>query len=486
MRRWAEAGVADDAALGGFGADPIGTLAATGELPQGADRALADLAGLAVMAAGRYPGVRAVTVDVTPYAEAGASEGIELAAMLSTGAAYLRAMANAGLDADAAGSQLELVLGADPDVFTTVAKLRAARRVWSAMAGACGVDVTVAAPAMSVRTLDRALSRRDPWVNLLRVTAAAFAAAVGGADSVITTPFDAELGEPGELGRRMARNTQLLLGEESGVGRVIDPAGGSWYVETLTEELAEEAWSLFRVLEGAGGLPAVLLDGTLATRIASVRDERLGQVATRRAPITGVSEFPLLDEQSPEVAPRAEAEPVAEPATASATTCTPLGRVRWAEGFEALRDAADRSTAASGRPQVFLANLGPVATHTARASWAKNFFEAGGIEATTSGRGGTEGFASAEAAAEDFAASGARIVCVCSSDERYAEMGAPVIAALVGAGAELVYLAGRPTEGREELEAAGVGQFVHVGVDVLAVLRSAHELLGIEATEVAP
>ncbi len=483
MRRWLDSGVPDDDARGGFGADPLGTLARTGLLPQGVERALGDAAGLAAMAASRYPGVRALSVDATPYAEAGASEALELAAMLSTGAAYFAAMEGAGLDAGAAGSQIEIVLGADPDYFTTIAKFRAARRVWSAMAEACGVDVSVAAPAMTVRTLDRCMSTRDPWVNLLRVTSACFAAVLGGADSVITLGFDAELGESGELGRRMARNTQLLLGEESGVGQVMDPAGGSWYVETLTEQLASEAWDNFRVFEGAGGLPSVLLDSTLGTRIADVRDTRLAAVADRSSPLTGVSEFPDIDEERPEVAPRVEGAAVEAPETGSATRCSPLEPVRWAEEFEQLRDDADSAVATGASPSVFLANLGAVSTHTARASWAKNFFEAGGIRAITSNVGATSGFEDPAELATDFAASGASIACLCSSDALYAKHGAAAAAALVGAGARRVYVAGNPRDARADLQDAGVEQFVHVGTDALSVLRAAHQVLGIGNSE---
>ena len=483
MQLWSDRGVADSAALGGFGADPLGTLSRTGELPQGVDRALADAAGLASMTADRYPGVRALSVDATVVAEAGATEGTELATMLSTGAAYLRAMQAAGMDADPAAGQIEIVLGADPDFFTTIAKVRAARRVWATMAGACGVDSATAPPRIVVRTLHRCLSRRDPWVNMLRVTSAAFAAVLGGADSVVTLPFDSELGEPGELGRRMARNTQLLLGEESGVGRVIDPAGGSWYVETLTDQLSLEAWSQFRTLEGAGGLPAALLDGSLAARVATARNDRLARVAKRRAAITGVSEFPDIHEELPQTEPRGSAGGAVVDLTESATRCEALEPVRWPEQFEALRDAADLAAAGGGRPKVFLANLGSVATHTARATWAKNFFEAGGIEAVTSARGAAEGFDDPHVLAEDFAASGAAIACVCSSDEVYAQNATELVAGL--GEADRIYLAGNPGELREELEAAGVGQFVHVGVNVLEVLAEAHRLLGIEATEVA-
>jgi methylmalonyl-CoA mutase len=481
MQLWMDVGVSDAAALGGFGADPLAALAVDGVLPQGVERALADLAGLASMCASRFPGVRAVTVDVTPYAEAGASGAQVLATMLSTAVTYLRAMERAGVAAEAAAGQVELVLGADADVFSSVALLRAARRVWSAMAGACGIDSSGTAPTVTVRTLRRQMSRRDPWVNLLRVTAAAFAAVVGGADSVITLPFDLELGEPGELGRRMARNTQLLLGEESGTAQVVDPAGGSWYVETLTEQLAEAAWELFRELERRGGMPAVLCDGSLAERIASVRRAGLAAVATRRRPLTGVSEFPDVDEELPITDPSRRGRTVELAETSQVLRCDPLPRVRWAQEFEALRDSADAATEARGRrPSVFLANLGPVAVHTARATFAKNLFEAGGLAAVSTEEGTTVGFDDAQAAAAAFGDSGEALVCICSSDERYQEFAADVAAELKGVGATRVFLAGNPGERRDELAAAGVDEFVHVGVDVLDVLRGAHAALDIE------
>ena len=485
MELWSANGVSDDAAKGGFGADPLGLLARTGSLPQGVDRAMADAAGLASMAAHRMPGVRSLTVDATVYAEAGASDALELAAMLCTVVAYLRAMAEAGVDADSAAGQIEVVLGTDTDFFTTVAKLRAARTTLSGVLEASGAHPGSAPPSIVARTLDRSLSRVDPWVNLLRVTAGAFAAALGGADAVVTSAFDSQLGQPSDLGRRMARNTQLLLAEESNVGRVIDPAGGSWYVESLTDSIARRAWELFGELESAGGMAAVLGDSSLARRIEVVRDERFSAVADRSAPLTGVSEFPNLGEDLPETAPRGAASPPEAAATDSATSCEALRGVRWAEPFERLREAADRvRTESSGAgPRVFLANLGDVATHTARSSWARNFFEAGGIAGVTSARGASSGFSSPEEVVEDFGADGASLVCLCSSDEHYAEVAADVARALGAAGARRIYLAGRPGDLADELRAAGVDTFVHRGTDVLEVLTEAHRVIGVPTSE---
>ena len=475
---------------GGFGADPLGVLAASGRLPQGIEPALIELSSLAARASRTHPGVRTVSVDSTPYVEAGASEVQELAVMLATGAAYLRALSDVGLDADAACAQIEVTLSADADVFTNIAKLRAARRVWSTMTAACGASSEAQPPVLHVRTAERMLTRRDPWVNLLRVTAASFAAGLGGAASVTALPFDTELGEPVELGRRMARNTQLLLQEESNLGRVVDPTGGSWYVESLTDEIATAAWSLFTELEAAGGLPAVLLDGSLAARIAEVAAERLRRVATRREPITGVSEFPdigeaELDRTEPDMRvlrSRATANAAPAPTRAAGDTpteCEPLPRIRWAQQFERLRDGSDAYLAATGaRPKVFLVNLGPVAVHTARATFAKNFFEAGGIQAVTSERGATVGFDDPADAVADVFADGAHLVCICSSDAVYAERAETMASALAAAGLTNIYLAGNPGDRRAAEVAAGVTEFVHVGVDVLDVLQRAHDHIG--------
>ncbi len=458
---WSDRGVAPDAAVGGFGADPLATMAAHGDDRRSVDELLAAMASLAARTADTYPLVRAVTVSTLPAVDAGATEVQELAVMLATGAAYLRAMSAAGMSADAAASQIEVTLAADADVFTTMAKLRAARRLWSALTGACGASDDAGRIRLHARTARRMLTTRDPWVNLLRVTAAAFAAGVAGADSVTTDAYDALLADQSEVGRRMARNTQLLLLEESGLGHVVDPAGGSAYVETLTDQIADASWTLFQQLETSGGMSTVLIDGTLAARITDARRSQEERVANRRRPITGVSEFPNLDEPTPKVAATTVGTPLLVP-------------VRWAEDYEDLRDVADAERAAGGPgPEVYLANLGPVAVHTARATFARNLFEAGGIRAVTSEAGATTGDTDPAQIAADAVASGARLACLCSSDQLYAEHAVAVAAALRDAGIARVYLAGRPGDERAELEAAGVDEFVHVGCDVLGVLRRA-------------
>jgi methylmalonyl-CoA mutase len=461
---WARRGVGGAEVAGSLGVDPLGALARDGSLHDVAT-ALEEAARIAAETAAATPNVQALAIDLGPYVEAGATPGQQLAALLATGVAYLRACEAAGLDPTAAASQIEVRIVVDTDFFGGIALCRAARRVWAALLAECGVAEDGRGIHLQARTAARVMTVRDPWVNLLRVTSATFATALGGADGIVALPFDTELGVPDDLGRRLARNTHLLLQEESNVGRVLDPAGGSWYVESLTEQLASVAWDLFAGIEADGGMAAVLADGSFAAHIDGAWEVRRAALATRRVPVTGVSEFPLL----------AEAPVVREPRASSPAAAGGLPARRDAEDFEALRDAASAFRDASGAwPRVFLANLGPVATHTARATWARNFFEAGGVEAV-----GDEGWSEAADVVTAFEASGASLACICSSDATYAELAEPVAKALKAAGAGRVYLAGNPGDARAAFESAGVDEFVHVGVDVIATLRRAHETLGV-------
>jgi methylmalonyl-CoA mutase len=254
--------------------------------------------------------------------------------------AYLRALRAAGLPADAAFGQLEFRYAATADQFTTIAKFRAARRTWARVAAQCGVSAGQWQHAVSSWPM---LTRRDPWNNILRGTLACFAAGTGGADAVTTVPFDAAIGQPDRLARRVARNLQALLVEESQVARVIDPAGGSWYVEDLTEQLALAAWTCFQDIERTGGLRAALADGVIAGQLAASRDARRDALARRREAITGVSEFPLIGETLL-TRPPLLSRP-AQPGPGGG-----LPRIRWAQWHEEFRDRADAYARLTGSP----------------------------------------------------------------------------------------------------------------------------------------
>jgi methylmalonyl-CoA mutase len=312
------------------------------------------------------------------------------------------------------------------------------------------------------------MTRRDPYVNMLRTTIACLAAGVGGADAVTVLPFDHDLGLPDAFARRIARNTSSILLEESHLGRVADPAGGSWYVEQLTDELAHAAWAFFQELERAGGQEAALRDGMVADRIAATWAARGKKLAKRKEPITGVSEFPNLAE-TPVVREQVAADRIRPLGRTDAGGGLP--RVRRDEAYEALRSRSDAQLAATGaRPRVFLAALGSAAAHTGRATFASNLFQAGGIEPVHDPVS-----VDATTVAEAFAKSGAAVACLCSSDELYAEQAEAVAEALRTAGATHVYLAGRPAE------YAHVDAYVFAGCDAPAVLSSALDLMGAPA-----
>lgn len=429
-------------ASGGLGLDPLGVRARIGTAPlTGIDQA----AALAVRLAAEQPGMRALTVDATVYHDAGGGDTEELGCALATGVAYLRALTGAGLSTEAAFAQLEFRFAATADQFATIAKFRAARRVWARVAEVCGVPAAGAQRQHAV-TSTAMMTARDPWSNLLRTTLAGFAAGVAGADAVTVHPFDLALGLPDAGTRRLARNTHAILIEESGVARVADPAGGSWYAEQLTASVATAAWAWFTQIERAGGMAAALESGLVADRLAATRERRAAAVAHRRDPITGVSEFPALDERRP----RRRPAPVPRGGG--------LPRARYAEAFEQVRDLAD---AAPSRPTVFLATLGPPAVHAARAGFAANLFAAGGIATTYAGVGDDP----AEIAAA-FAESGLTVACLCSSDKRYAQEAEALAAALSAAGARRVWLAGRPAD------YPGIDSYLYAGCDAVDVLHT--------------
>ncbi|MEA2874274.1 MAG: methylmalonyl-CoA mutase, partial [Hyphomicrobiales bacterium] len=407
--------------------NPLGHLAATGEgdwktiAPAFATQ-IGELAGLG------FRGPFAVA-DGRVIHNAGGSEAQELAFALASAVADLRALEASGIALDAARRMIYFRLAADADQFLTIAKFRAIRKLWAGVEQACGL---APAPAhVAAETAWRMMTRRDPYVNILRSTIAVFAAGLGGADAITVLPFTAAIGLPDRFARRVARNTQLVLLEESHLAKVSDPTAGSGGIEDLTQQLCGAAWALFRDIEKAGGAAAALEQGLIQSKVAAARAEREKNIARRKDALTGTSEFPNIHEAAVHVL---EVAPHPNPLPASGekrTTFTALPRIRLAEPFEQLRDASDRVLAATGsRPTVFLANLGKLSDFTARTLFAKNVFEAGGIEAVTN-----DGFANRDGMIAAFRASGAKLVCLCSSDKVYAAEAADAAQALTSAGA---------------------------------------------------
>ena len=458
------------AAGSSVGLDPAGEWARSSRI--------IDCAGAAAWAAesarasvGLGPGVRVFMVDATRYTDAGATEAQALGWATATGVGYLRALVEAGLPVDAAAELIGFRLAATADQFVTIAALRAARVMWSRVVTASGGSREAARQYQHAVTADHMYSRRDPWVNLLRAAAAALAAGAAGADAVTVLAFDHASGAvdtDGALGRRLARNTQLLLLEESHMARTGDPAGGSFYVESLTGELARAGWGILQSTEAAGGIGAVTADGSLQAAVEKQWATRLAALSTRREPLTGVSEYPVLED--------AAAAPDADDRAAPAARGLPVRRL--AQPFEDLRDVADRHRLATGeRPAVWITALGPAAAHSDRTAWAQNLLAAGGIEA----RGG-EGVDSPIAAAADYAASGLAAAVMTGSDDWYRRRGPATASALTAAGAAFVAVVchtDTPADLLHQLRAAGVSDLWHQGLDVVAALQRLHRVLGI-------
>ncbi|MDN4173673.1 methylmalonyl-CoA mutase family protein [Nocardioides sp. SOB77] len=375
-------------------------------------------------------GVLGVVVDATVAHDLGASDAQELGYSMWVAARVLRVLTGAGIGLDEAAALVEFRYAATDEQFPTIAKLRAARRLWARV-----LELSEAAPAeqrQHVVTSRPMMSKYDPYVNMLRTTVAAFSAGVGGADAVTVLPFDTPLGRPDGFGRRIARNTSHLLVDEAHVAKVADPAGGSYAVEKLTDDLAVAGWEVLGRLDSGESL-----DDAIAETVA--RRER--EIATRKRPITGLTEFPNLAEQLPERTPDPAAEAVR----------------RYGAAFEELRDAP------AARP-VFLATMGTVAAHTARATFATNLLAAGGIAVELAGP--TQGVDDVVAA---YDASTTPVVCLAGSDAAYDEWADQLVPALREAGARHVVVAGKPRD--------GVDDSCAMGVDALAFLTRTREHL---------
>ncbi|MCW2539259.1 MAG: Methylmalonyl-CoA mutase [Frankiales bacterium] len=443
-----------DQAIGTLGADPIGLFASTGHPAE-----LTLLAGLAGQVQD-YPNLLIATVDGTIYHNAGGSASDELAITASVGVAYLRMLVGCGLSIDEALARIEFRFAVTAEQFPSIAKLRAARQLWARIAELSGADVAARGQRQHAVTSAAMLTQRDPWVNMLRSTIACFAAAVGGAGAITVLPFDSALGLSDDFSRRIARNTSAVLHDESSLARVIDPAGGSWYVENLTARLAERAWDRFTALEADGGALAALQSGSLDAMLAGARTARRQAIAERRDALTGVSEFALISEP-----------PVLRDPAPPERTGGPLPRIRYAADFEKLRDRSDAHVALTGeRPKVLLAALGSIATYSGRSGFAANLFQAAGIEPVL--------LPIADPQAPELAGD-YQVACLCSSDRVYGESAAVAAERLHAAGVERVLLAGAPGERADRDSAAGISGYVFVGCDAIAILTQTLDDLGV-------
>lgn len=380
---------------------------------------------------------RSLRIGGLPFHDAGADAADEIALMLASLASTLRTLDESSIDISRVGPLLWAQVAVGRDTFGELCKLRALRVVWHKVLAAAGVKHT-ALDAMHAVCSSRSQAQRDPWVNMLRGTTQVFAAALGGAQLVTPLPFDAALGVQSAHGNRVARNTALVLREESHLGRVLDAAGGSYYLETRTDALARAAWSRFQTIERDGGIVKLLATGGLRQRLEDSWAEREAALAKRKEPVLGVSEFANLDEKLPAPPPPLAPVPAAPALLAH----------RDAEAFEALRTRGEAVA-----KEVALVVLGPPAEHRARAGYAAALFSIAGLRTR-----------------EAAGASAVDIACICGSDERYAAEAVATAQALRAADCRRIVLAGRPGALEAELRAAGVDTFIFVGCDALATL----------------
>lgn len=516
---WRETGVAPEQALGSFRYDPLGSLARSGQLPVAPEDALAAAGELAAETARDWPNARALAVDTGIYVEAGASTAWELGIAVATGVEYLRAAIAAGQEPAEAAARIEFNLAVGPEQFLEMAKFRAIRRLWARVLEECGVEESRRFSPTYAITSARMISAVDPWVNMLRATTAAFAAGTGGADGVTVTPFDRMIGQPGDLGRRIARNTQTILQDESSLGRIADPLAGSWYGEELTDEVAKAGWQRFREIEREGGALAALRSGLIATTLNRLAEQREDALNHRRRVMTGVNEFPLLgdDGTEPEAADlskvagdgaRLAERPelaglgkltAAAPgerlavATSLAAAGARIDELSAAGGsetfslpalaprrdstpFEAMRRAAlEHEEAGGDRPRIYLACMGRVASHVNLANWARSLFEVAGVETVSGGA-----VASNEEQAATFKAGGFELVAICAGKNQAPEAVSDLILRLRDAGAEYIYMVNSTPELNETALAAGADELVKDGVDLSEVLSATLGRLGVE------
>ncbi len=515
--------------------DPLAVLAHEGRLPQSIDAAYREMASLTKWAAKNAPQLQTICVHSRAWHESGASAVQELAFTLAMGVEYLRAMDARGLDVNTVAPRMRFAITVGSSFFTEIAKLRALRMLWSRAVGAAGGNETAQKALLHVRTSHWNKTVYDPYNNMLRTTVEAFAGVLGSCDSMQVGAFDEVFRRPDDFSQRIARNTQLVLQNECNLDCVIDPAGGSWYVEWLTAELANRAWALFQEVEKLGGMEAALKAGFPQKTVSATAAEKLKNVARRRDSIVGVNQYANPKEQTLE-RPTVDAnafykrrvqqvesyrtgmeeaeseivmqnlskvvaakdqdlfETCVEAALAGATlgevtravrisdspapAITPVKITRLAAQVEQLREAMDAFTAKSGkRASVFLLNMGSLRDHKARADFSRGFLSVGGFDVAS-----PEGFKSIDDAVEAFAKTDSKVAVICSVDDKYPELVPPLVKGIRARRPEtVIILAGYPQDQIEAHKQAGVDEFIHIRADALALLKNLQTRLGIQS-----
>lgn len=504
--------LAADELSGAVHFDPLSDLLGHGSL-KGESIALDDLSHALKLRPTLCPALNLLSISSLGLHNAGASGAQELGFTLSSLVYYLRAMEARGLAPEEVVPAARVSLGLGRDMFREIAKTRALRALWSRVLELCGVAPELGAVHIHGVSSGTTQSQRDPWVNMLRSTSEAFAGTVAGVDTLTILPFDRSLGAPSSLGYRMAGNLQILLSEEAHLGRVADPAGGSWFIEELTKSICEKAWSFFQCIEAKGGVVKALSQGFIGGEIAKVVATRRKAISRRKAAIVGVSEFPesgpLEQRAIPNERPKSTVEtlPKAE-ATLSVDSeerylgtvrsleaqssfhslfcarrlgeeveMTPIPPFKWAADWEALRAKSDQIFNSSGtRPRVYLAKIGALRDYKARAAFAERFFVAGGFEIADENCAGEPGKCVAEF--QSISEGQSMGIVLCGGDNDYSKSAAEWAKAFASVNPAFIALAGRGGENEEKWRDAGIAPFIHIGCDGIEILTELQKRVG--------
>lgn len=523
--------ISRDTLKGNMIADPFAQLAENGGLTCPLDKAIDEVAACVAWSSENTPSFKSLGIDLSVYERAGASAIQELAVALGAGVEYMRLLQDRGIDLETTAGNMVFHFAMGSDFFLNIAKVRAARRLWSTVIKTCGCSEQVQRMRIHARTSSYNKTLFDPHVNLLRATTEAYSAVLSGCDSICVAPFDSISGLPDEMSRRISRNIQIILKEECHGHRIIDPGGGAWFLEDLTNNLAESAWSEFQEMEKQGGLSQILLQGNLQQQVAEVAASKKAEVGKRKQVIVGTNMYSIQGEiphaglkfdyrafqekrntemfqykssrniaadgpvpnLSDEFTPTQMMETVLNLAKQEATigqlsealghstescfTTRSLDKNRLASDYEELRQNADIFKAKTGDwPQVFLVNMGPLKQHKARADFSTGFVEPGGFQVI-----GNEGFESVQSAVDATIAAKAKIAVICSTDDTYPTL-VPEIAKKVKASRPdmTLVLAGYPKDHVESFKAAGIDEFIHLKASNLDLLRLFHQKAGVQ------
>ncbi len=448
---------------GSLGVNPIGILSLEGELDE---EAFTTITGLFSKSNKISPQFKIVGINTHIFQDGGSTIVQELAFGLSVANEYLDRLTSKGLSPENIMKSMLFSMATGPNYFMEIAKLRAARWLWSIICKAWGIKEEKIEMHIHSRSASWNLSIYDPFVNVLRTTTETMSASLGGSNSISVLPYDKSFKEENNFSGRVARNIQVILKEEAYFDKVADPAAGSYYIETLTDNIAEQAWKLFQKIEEEGGYINAFKSGNIQKQINQSLSEKKVRASSRKESILGVNQFPNFNEM---VLEQNTPQPV-KPGTGKGTY-TPIGQFRIAEDFEALRMQTEKS---KKRPKVFLLKYGPPVWMTARAMFAGNFFACAAYEIIDS-----SGFATIEEGIKAARETAADIVVLCSSDIDYAEIGSKVFEALKNE-SEIV-IAGYPKDSIDDLRKAGLKHFIHIKSNLLEELKRFNKTLGIDS-----